>query len=73
MATVTLDSTRKKRATVPKHSRYIYPGSVGREVIRLIEWQGRIAYTLSRTRRSKARAAGQPAARQNATQANSLE
>jgi predicted amidohydrolase len=35
-------------------SRYIYPGSPGREIIRLMEWCGSVSYTFSKLRKQKA-------------------
>jgi hypothetical protein len=34
----------------------IYPGSPGREIIRVMEWRGGLSYTLSRLRKHKAAA-----------------
>lgn len=51
---VTLDPALKGRTRPPKHSRYIYPGPPGREIIRVMEWRGSLAYTLSKSRRDKA-------------------
>lgn len=38
----------------PKYSRYIYPGSPDREIIRLMEWRGSLSYTFSKLRKTKA-------------------
>ena len=51
---VTLDPTLKRQGRPPKYSRYIYPGSAGREIIRLMEWRGQMSYAFSQTRKSKA-------------------
>jgi N-carbamoylputrescine amidase len=51
---VTLDKTLKKQIQPPKYSRYIYPGSAGREIIRLMEWRGSLSYTFSKLRKTKA-------------------
>lgn len=51
---VTLDPALKKQTCPPKYSRYIYPGSPGREIIRLMEWRGSLFYTFSKLRRAKA-------------------
>jgi hypothetical protein len=51
---VTLAPALKRQGRPPKYSRYIYPGSPGREIIRLMEWRGRLSYTLSKTRKLKA-------------------
>jgi N-carbamoylputrescine amidase len=52
--TVTLDPALKKQSRPPKYSRYIYPGSPGREIIRLMEWRGSLSYTFSKLRKAKA-------------------
>lgn len=52
---VTLDAGRKRHTRPPRYSRYIYPGSPGREIIRLMEWRGQLAYRFSRARRTRAR------------------
>ncbi len=54
VGTVTLDPARKKKFRPPKYSRYIYPGSAGREIIRLMEWRGSLSYTFSKLRKAKA-------------------
>jgi N-carbamoylputrescine amidase len=54
VGTVTLDPALKKQNRPPKYSRYIYPGSPGREIIRLMEWRGSLAYTFSKLRKAKA-------------------
>lgn len=48
---VNLDPALKKNGTIPKYSRYIYPGPAGREIIRLIEFQGYLNYTFNRLRK----------------------
>lgn len=54
VGTVTLDPALKKQTRPPRYSRYIYPGSAGREIIRLMEWRGSLSYTFSNVRQSKA-------------------
>lgn len=54
VGTVTLDPALKKQTRPPKYSRYIYPGSAGREIIRLMEWRGNLSYTFSKVRKAKA-------------------
>lgn len=54
VGTVTLDPALKKQTRPPKYSRYIYPGSAGREIIRLMEWHGNLSYTFSKVRKAKA-------------------
>jgi N-carbamoylputrescine amidase len=54
VGTVTLDPALKKQTRPPKYSRYIYPGSAGREIIRLMEWRGSLTYTFSKLRQAKA-------------------
>jgi hypothetical protein len=54
VGTVTLDPSLKKQTRPPKYSRYIYPGSPGREIIRLMEFRGSLSYTFSKVRRDKA-------------------
>ena len=54
--TVTLDPSLKKKTRPPKYSRYIYPGSLGREIIRLMEFRGSLSYNFSALRKQKARA-----------------
>lgn len=54
VGTVTLDESLKKQTRPPKYSRYIYPGSPGREIIRLMEWRGSLSYTFSKLRKKKA-------------------
>jgi predicted amidohydrolase len=49
------------RKPIPKHSRYIYPGPIGREIIRLMEWQGKLSYTLNKERKKMALSAEQVA------------
>lgn len=52
--TVELNPALKKQTRPPKYSRYIYPGSPGREIIRLMEWRGSLSYTFSALRKEKA-------------------
>lgn len=54
VGTVTIDPALKKQTRPPKYSRYIYPGSAGREIIRLMEWRGGLSYTFSKLRKTKA-------------------
>jgi N-carbamoylputrescine amidase len=54
VGTVTLDPALKKQIRPPRYSRYIYPGSPGREIIRLMEWRGSLSYTFSKLRKAKA-------------------
>jgi N-carbamoylputrescine amidase len=54
VGTVTLDPSLKKQTRPPKYSRYIYPGSAGREIIRLMEFRGNLSYTFSKLRKDKA-------------------
>jgi N-carbamoylputrescine amidase len=54
VGTVTLDPALKKQTRPPKYSRYIYPGSPGREIIRLMEFRGRLSYNFSALRKQKA-------------------
>jgi hypothetical protein len=56
VGTVTLDPSLKKKTRPPKYSRYIYPGSLGREIIRLMEFRGSLSYNFSALRKQKARA-----------------
>ena len=56
VGTVTLDSSLKKQTCPPKYSRYIYPGSPGREIIRLMEFRGSLSYNFSALRKQKAQA-----------------
>lgn len=51
---ITLDPSVKKDTKVPKYSRYIYPGPAGREIIRFMEWRGRLSYLLNKERKLKA-------------------
>lgn len=51
---VTLDPALKKHHRPSQYSRYIYPGSPGREIIRLMEWRGWLSYTFSSVRKAKA-------------------
>ena len=54
VGSVTLDPKTKRRTAPTKYSRYIYPGHAGREIIRLMEWQGSLNYTFSKLRQDKA-------------------
>jgi len=54
IGTVTLDASKKKQSRPPKYSRYIYPGPLGREIIRLMELHGSLRYTFNKLRREKA-------------------
>jgi N-carbamoylputrescine amidase len=54
IGTVTLDTSKKKQSCPSKYSRYIYPGPPGREIIRLMEWQGSLRYTFNKLRQKKA-------------------
>ena len=54
VGTVTLDPALKKQTRPPRYSRYIYPGSPGREIIRLMEWRGSLFYTFSKLRKARA-------------------
>jgi N-carbamoylputrescine amidase len=54
-ALIKLDPDLKKTSEIKRYSRYIYPGPAGREIIRLMEWRGRMSYRFSRKRREKAR------------------
>ncbi|MBK9925076.1 MAG: carbon-nitrogen hydrolase family protein [Anaerolineales bacterium] len=56
VGTVTLDPSLKKQTRPPKYSRYIYPGSPGREIIRLMEFRGSLSYNFSALRKQKAQA-----------------
>lgn len=58
---VTLNPELKKKSPVPKHSRYIYPGPLGREIIRFMEWRGKLSYTFNKLRKQKALLAEQNA------------
>jgi hypothetical protein len=58
---VTLNPELRKKSPVPKHSRYIYPGPLGREIIRFMEWRGRLSYTFNKLRKQKALLAEQSA------------
>ncbi|MFO7634866.1 MAG: hypothetical protein R6W76_20120 [Caldilinea sp.] len=51
---VTLDPALKRQGRPPKYSRYTYPGSPGRKIIRLMEWRGGLSYAWSGTRKTKA-------------------
>lgn len=58
VGSVTLDPAMKRKVSPPRYSRYIYPGSPGREIIRLMEWRGSLSYSLSGKRRKVARSIG---------------
>jgi len=51
---ISLAPSKKRQSKVPKYSRYIYPGPFGREIIRLMEWRGRLSYQSSKVRKEKA-------------------
>jgi N-carbamoylputrescine amidase len=51
---VSLDPGFRRNEIVPKYSRYIYPGPTGREIIRLMEFQGYLKYAFSSRRKNKA-------------------
>ena len=53
VGTVTLDPALKKQNHPARYSRYIYPGSPGREIIRLMEWRGSLSYIFSKQRKQK--------------------
>lgn len=55
LAEIHLDPSCKKQTNPPKYSRYIYPGPIGRELFRLIEWHGHLDYALNRQRKQTAR------------------
>jgi hypothetical protein len=57
---VKLNPNMRKKVPIPKHSRYLYPGPVGREIIRLMELQGYMNYIFSRKRKRKARSIVNP-------------
>jgi N-carbamoylputrescine amidase len=54
VGSVTLDPELKKQTLPPKYSRYIYPGPLGREIIRLMEWRGSLYYAFNKSRNDKA-------------------
>ncbi len=54
VAEVHLDPACKKQWDPLKYSRYIYPGPVGRELLRLIEWNGSRQYQQSSVRKQVA-------------------
>ena len=54
---VDLDETIKKQVEPSKYGRYIYPGSFGREILRIIETAGALNYTYNSLRNQKARQA----------------
>jgi hypothetical protein len=51
---ITLDPSKKRQSKIPKYSRYVYPGPLGREIIRFMEWRGRLSYQSSKVRKEKA-------------------
>ena len=53
--TVNLNPALKRNGTIPKYSRYLYPGPAGREIIRLVEFKGLINYTFDIRRKRKVR------------------
>lgn len=55
LAEIHLDPGCKKQSKPPKYSRYIYPGPAGREILRLIEWNGYLNYLTNRQRKQIAR------------------
>ena len=57
VAEVELQRAVQPAAPFHKYSRYIYPGSMGREYIRFVEWTARRSYTRSAVRRQKAKLA----------------
>jgi N-carbamoylputrescine amidase len=60
LAEIHLDPARKKQSNPPKYSRYIYPGPAGREILRLIEWNGYLNYVRNRQRKQVARSITAP-------------
>jgi N-carbamoylputrescine amidase len=54
VADVYLDPTCKKHSQPPHYSRYIYPGPIGREILRVNEWAGANHYRASALRKSMA-------------------
>ncbi len=54
VAKVHLDPSCKKQWDPLKYSRYIYPGPVGRELLRLVEWNGSRQYQRSSVRKQVA-------------------
>lgn len=62
LAEIQLDPGFKKQSNPPKYSRYIYPGHIGREIFRLIEWRGHLHYALNRQRKQTARSITKPCA-----------
>lgn len=51
---IPLEPSLKRSLQIPKYSRYIYPGPAGREIIRFMEWRGRLSYRSNKIRREKA-------------------
>lgn len=51
---VSLVPDLRRNEKIPKNSRYIYPGPKGREIIKLMEFQGYLKYTFNNRRKSKA-------------------
>jgi N-carbamoylputrescine amidase len=54
VGSVTLNPKTRRRTAPRKYSRYIYPGHIGREIIRLMEWQGSVSYAFNKSRKQKA-------------------
>jgi N-carbamoylputrescine amidase len=54
VAEVTLDPCMKRHTRPTHYGRYIYPGPIGREALRVVEFSGRLSYRLSAQRRRKA-------------------
>lgn len=54
IAGITLNPSVKRTHRIPKYSRYIYPGPIGREIIRIMEWRGSLSYRSSKLRKVKA-------------------
>lgn len=50
-AEITLNTSLKRNSKIPEYSRYIYPGPAGREILRLMEWRGRLSYNTNRIRK----------------------
>jgi len=40
---ITLDPSKKRQSKIPKYSRYVYPGPLGREIIPLMERRGKLS------------------------------
>jgi N-carbamoylputrescine amidase len=56
---VKLNPELKKKSSIPRHGRYIYPGPIGRKIIRFIEWRGSVSYAFNKYRKQKALSAEQ--------------